>query len=139
VRSAIGDRIEAVLKQHRGEANAITAEEIGERVQLNSRDVRAVIANEFREWCGAGALLCCLPRRGFFFATETEEILRRQRVLLSLALEAKAKVANFHRAMRMAGFGGLVTDRIPETFTNASQPNQAEDRHRRDRREVAPC
>ena len=52
-------------------------------------------------------------------------------MLIALKLEAAAKLADFHDGMRRAGLGGLVTDRIPETFTNASQPDQAHDRQRR--------
>ena len=126
MRTEAGNRIFALLKGHRGEEQAITAPEIGLKLGIYERDVRAIIANEFREWIEDGGLLLSKPGKGFFFATEAEEISRRQACLISLKLQAGCKLADFHGAMKLAGFGGLVSDKIPETFTNASQPDQTE-------------
>ncbi len=120
-----GDRIHALLKSRFGVENAITAPDIAQTLGIDEREVRRTIANEFREWIGTGLLLC-LPKHGFFFATEVEQVVRRQTLLLSLKLEAAAKLAQFHGAMRSAGFGGLVSEKMPTTFAASSHPEGKE-------------
>lgn len=123
--SLAGDRIHALLRQHCGVEHAITAPQIAAAVGMDEREVRRHIAEEFRAWIKAGSgLLLCRPNKGFFFATETEEISHRQAILLSLQLQAQCKVADFHAAMREAGFGGLVTHTIPKTFADESHPEK---------------
>jgi hypothetical protein len=130
MRTVNGNRIESLLNGHWGEENAISAPDIGLALGLPEREVRKIIATEFREWIAGRGLAIGLSGVGFFFMTDAEQAMRKQLSLLSLELEAKCKRRDFQNGMRLAGLGGLVTDKIPETFANASQPNQMEDRKR---------
>jgi hypothetical protein len=127
VRSPLGDRIEALLQAHRGAENAIAAPDIALAVGLpaDGREVRRIIAGEFQQWIGPGVMLCSAPGKGFFFATEAEQIARKQFCLIALKLEAGGKLADYQHAMRLAGFGGLVTDTLPEPST----PRKADGTH----------
>lgn len=104
----LGDRIHALLLQHYGLENAITAPEIGRILGVGEREVRYRIAEESSGWAGDGKLLLAAPQFGFFFATDAEAIAHRERMLISLWLQAGEKVLRFQEAARKAGFGGLL-------------------------------
>lgn len=106
--SLAGDRIHALLREHRGAAHAITAPMIAHAVWMDVREVRKRIAEEFPNWIKDGGLLLSRPGIGFFFATDVEEIVHRDRLLISLWLQSGRKVIEFHEAAREAGFGGVV-------------------------------
>jgi hypothetical protein len=122
MRTPMGDTILAALRNHRGLENAVTAPQLAVEVGINERDVRRLIANECRHWTDEGLILA-RPGHGFFFATEAEEILHRQAMLLRLKHEAATKVADFQQLMRATGFGGHVRER-PTTFTHESHPEK---------------
>ncbi len=125
----IAAAILAELLSHRGLENAITAPQIAVAVGINERDVRAAIASEIARWerseWSRHGLLLSRPGHGFFFATDAEEVNHCQYGFILAKLNAGQKLSQIQAAMRVAGFGGLVTNKIPETFTNASHPERA--------------
>lgn len=126
--SALGDAICKLLTGCRGIDAAMTAQAIAQAVGSDERTVRGIIAAESSKWPQSCGLLLAQPAHGFFFASQAEEVQHRQASLIRLKLEAATKVSLFQAEMRRHGFGGLVSNSIPETFTNASQPAK-EDRH----------
>jgi len=110
MRTADGDRIHQLLRQCVGRDNAITARQIASALQMVERDVRFTIASEWPHWVENGQVLVSVPaiNGGFFYANEAEQIQRRERLLISLWLEAGFKVLQFQEAARSAGFGGLL-------------------------------
>lgn len=72
-------QIEAVLRQHVGREQAITAPQICRALNWPltlEREVRRILKEEGRSWGKEGELfiICAIPGRGYFLAQDIEEI-----------------------------------------------------------------
>jgi hypothetical protein len=104
------DRVWWVLKSCRGEALALTAPAIAERLGMPERRVRRIIAGpHFREKVRqSGAVLLSKPGKGFCFATDAELIQRAELTKRRLKLAAAASHREFCEDVRAAGLGGVL-------------------------------
>lgn len=93
MRTDLGDKVYAVLRQHTGEAEAISSRQICRELRWplsRERLVRRLIKDESPLWSKEGQQLpvCSVPGRGFFVAASIDEAVARYNWLHDLAVEA---------------------------------------------------
>jgi hypothetical protein len=99
------DRVLAVLQEHRGAEQAITAPRICRRLHWShgqEREIRRIITEHANlDWPG---VLCAIPGVGYFFAEDLEEIRAYRQYLMELKKAAWMKLQRFDSAMTRSGF-----------------------------------
>ncbi len=104
MRTPDGDKIFAILRQHDGAANAITAPQICRELgwrKSSQRTVRQIIADESALW--EGWPVCGIPGQGYFIAQSIEELMSYDNWLGGLLVRASDKLSAFRAAVRKMG------------------------------------
>ena len=98
-----GEKIAAILSQHIGREQAITAPAICAELgwsEGRERLVRQIIASESPLW---PVLVCGVPGQGYFIAEDIAEAEQYENWLSDLARDAAAKVTSFRESARRMG------------------------------------
>ena len=115
MRTEEGDNIFAIVRQHSGAANAITAPQICRLLgwkKSGERHVRQLIADEGSLW--EGWPVCSIPGQGFFIAETIEELIAYNNWLSELAYVSRDKLIFFREAVGKMGI------RLPEHHREAA-------------------
>lgn len=98
------------LRGCRGEDMAITGPQIAAALDIPERRVRRLIAAHFQEWAQKYKIvLLSKPGKGFFLATDAEQIQRDHVKDVRLMLAQKDRLHRKEQMARAAGFGGVLT------------------------------
>jgi hypothetical protein len=115
MRTTQGDKIFAIIRQHDGAANAITAPQICRELgwrKSRERTVRQIIADEAAFW--EGWPVCAIPGQGYFVAESIEELMSYDNWLADLVDRSSDKLKAFRAALKKMGI------RLPEHHRRAA-------------------
>lgn len=125
--SELAEAITAILATAIGRVNAITAAQIGDRLDMPSRRVREIISKEFAGISERlSAPLVSVPPCGFWLSTEVEDLRERDAWLLANRDRYDAS-REAHRAMcARHGLAGVLNDlnESPATKPTKKQTNK---------------
>lgn len=117
MKTALGNKIHALLVRHRGEENAITSAEIAERLGLRpsaQRQIREVIAAESALW--SDVIVVGFGGLGYFACEGVEEAIKYRDWLLGTFTEIGEKIADFEAHCRRHGI------RVPPPLDEMAGP-----------------
>lgn len=104
MRTPEGDKVFAIIRQHNGAGQAITApqicRELGWRTS-RERVVRQIIADESASW--EGWPVCAIPGQGYFVAESIEELMSYDNWLAELVSRSTNKLKAFRAALQRMG------------------------------------
>ena len=115
MRTEEGDKIFAIIRQHDGAENAITAPQICSELRWKrsrERTVRQIIADEAVLW--EGWPVCGIPGKGFFVARSIEELMSYRNWLADLVARSTDKLNAFRAALQKMGI------KLPEHHRRAA-------------------
>ena len=115
MRTPEGDKIFAIIRQHDGAPNAITAPQICRELgwrKSRQRTVRQIISDESALW--EGWPVCAIPGQGYFIAQSIEELMSYDNWLADLLTRSCNKLNAFRAAVRKMGI------RLPDHHRKAA-------------------
>lgn len=115
MRTPEGDKVFAIIRQHDGAENAITAPQICRQLgwrRSRERLVRQLIADESAAW--EGWPVCAIPGQGYFVAQSIEELMSYDNWLAELLTRSTDKLNAFRAAVKKMGI------RLPEHHRRAA-------------------
>ena len=101
--SPLQKRIAGALVGRYGPERAVSSHWLAKELGVNEREIRRVIAEEYKAFARTGMMIVSKCGNGFYLATEAEQLAEMRLTLKRIELAAKARVQDFDAVMREAG------------------------------------